>query len=141
MAKRSRAREEFISGLCMTCAFTVIWFFHGSNFWVFPLVFAGLVPAIRGAVRLMQARTGRIAAGRESAAALGVNSEKEILLIARDEGGRVTPSIIAVRSSLSIEESERALEDLVKRGYASLEVNPNGRLEYVFSEFLPKPEG
>ena len=139
MARQRRSREEFLSGIGMTCAFAAIWLIFGGRFWVFPLVFLGLLPAVRGAIGLSQARSRRQIDSGERDARDGAGDERRILEIARDQGGRVTPSIVALNSSLSIEKAESMLEGFVKRGYAGLEVNANGRLEYVFSEFLPGP--
>jgi len=36
-----------------------------------------------------------------------------------------------------MEEAQKALEDMVRRGYASMEVKESGTVEYVFPEFLP----
>lgn len=64
------------------------------------------------------------------------NLERAILTAAKEAKGRVTPTIIALNTSVSLENAEKALEDMVRRGYASMDIRDNGTVEYVFSEFL-----
>ena len=121
----------------MTVAFGTIWIIFGSRFWIFPLVFAGLIPCIRGAVRFFSGRSlpsrGRRALPEKNSAIL----EREVLSVVRSEKGRVTPAIIALNTEVSLKKAENILEDMVKRSYASMEIRDNGTVEYVFSEFIP----
>ena len=64
--------------------------------------------------------------------------EREILRVAKEEGGQVTPALIALKTSISLEKSEAALQDLVKRGYASMHVTEDGRVVFEFPEFRPR---
>jgi predicted HTH transcriptional regulator len=65
-----------------------------------------------------------------------VDKEKQILAVAQKERGKITPSLVALKTSLSIEEAEQVLQDLVRRGHASMEVLGDGRIEYRFPEFM-----
>ena len=63
--------------------------------------------------------------------------EHEVLRIARAQGGRITASVVAVESSLSLAEAEEALDGMARRGHATIAVTDDGRVEYEFREFLP----
>ncbi|MBT3273673.1 MAG: hypothetical protein HN368_10990 [Spirochaetales bacterium] len=137
MAKRLKGRDEFISGLAMTIAFGALWLFRGSSFWLFPMVFAGVVPMVRGGLRFFG---NRQLPGRKQQALPKADPEaieRAILATARNEGGRVTPATVALSANISLEKADKALQNLAKQGYSSMEVRDNGTLEYVFPEFLP----
>jgi hypothetical protein len=141
---RGGAAESLASGLVLAAAFVVFWALGGHPVWALLVaVFAGVLPASRGISGLIAARAEEKALEAQnaapkldakSAAALG---EKTVLRIARDKGGRVTPSLVALESDLSVEEAEKALDDLAKKGHASMVVREDGRIEYEFAEFLP----
>ncbi len=69
-----------------------------------------------------------------------VDSEKAlettILKLARQFKGRLTPLELAAHSSLSLEEADQALEDIVRRGYADMTVTDAGNIVYEFPGFL-----
>ena len=136
MAPRFKSRDEFISGVTMTLVFAALWIFTGGKFWVFPMVFAGLVPAIRGSVRFFSAQRLPGKKRRELPKVDTDTIERAILSTARNEKGRVTPAIVALGANVSLEKAEKALEDMAKRGYTTMEVRDNGTVEYVFPEFL-----
>ena len=137
MASRFKARDEFISGLTMTIAFSALWIFLGQGFWVFPMVFAGLIPLIRGGIRYFSERRLPEKRRQQLLEAKTENIERAILTVAQREKGRITPAIVALNTNASLEKAQEALEDMVKRGYASMDVRDNGTVEYVFPEFLP----
>jgi hypothetical protein len=138
------AGESLASGLVLAGAFVAFWAFGGHPVWALLVaVFAGVLPASRGLSGLVAARAERKALeaknttpkiDAKSAAARG---EKTVLRVARDKGGRVTPSLVALESDLSVEDAEKALDDLAKKGHASIIVREDGRIEYEFIEFLP----
>lgn len=138
MVRKFRPREEFISGLTMTLAFGALWIFIGGRFWIFPMVFAGLIPAIRGAVRFFSRRSIGQSAAKEIDEPKSSSIERTILTVAKSERGRVTPALVALNTDASMSEAEAALQELVKQGYAGMEVRDNGTVEYVFQEFLPR---
>jgi hypothetical protein len=137
MAGRLKARDEFISGLTMTIAFGALWIFLGSGFWVFPMVFAGVIPLVRGGFRYFSGRKLPEKRRRQLLEEKTVNVERAILSVAKEEKGRITPALVALNSNASLEDAQNALEEMVKHGYASMDVRDNGTVEYVFHEFLP----
>ncbi len=131
--KQKSAEASLTSGIVFTLVFGVVWFTTKQWFWVFPLAFAGLMPAAEGLRKLLSGRKRTAnSAGDDNAEA-----EKEILRIAQREKGRITPALVALNSFLSIERAESILENLAKKGYASMHVTEDGRIEYEFPEFLP----
>ena len=136
MASRFKARDEFISGLSMIAVFSALWFFVGGGFWIFPLVFAGVLPCIRGGVKFLTDLKLRNERQKMLPLRKEEGLERAILSAAKEANGRVTPTIIALNSNVSLQDAEKALEDMVKRGYAGMDVRDNGTVEYIFSEFL-----
>lgn len=137
MAKRVRARDEFISGLTMTAAFGALWIFLGSTFWVFPMVFAGVIPLIRGGFRYFSDRRLPENRRRQIIESKTATIERAILTVAKTEKGRITPALVALNTDAGLEEAQKALEEMVKHGYASMDVKDTGTVEYIFPEFLP----
>ena len=88
--------------------------------------------AQRHAAPAMPQKTSQTAAEPETGKAL----EAKILKLARNFRGRLTPLELAANSSLSLEEADRALEDIVRRGYANMAVSDSGNIMYEFSGFL-----
>ena len=62
--------------------------------------------------------------------------QQRILLCAKQEGGAVAPTIIAMRTSLDLDEAKEHLEALVDQGHAELHPTRDGRLLYVFRDLL-----
>ncbi|AEJ62450.1 hypothetical protein Spith_2195 [Spirochaeta thermophila DSM 6578] len=128
--RHDRYHEEgIISGLSMILVFGVLWSTTNIVFFVFPLVFAGIIPLLHGLRKLftqLARRTRRRPSG---------DREKEILLVARRHGGVLTPTILAVETELTLKEAEKMLEQLASKGYASMEITDSGRIEYHFPEF------
>jgi hypothetical protein len=56
--------------------------------------------------------------------------EAAILAMAKRLGGRLTVTDVALGTGLTLQASERALNDLVRRGYAELHVSGGGVLVY-----------
>jgi hypothetical protein len=137
MAKWVKARDEFVSGLTMTAAFGALWIFLGSNFWIFPLVFAGVIPLVRGGFRYFSDRRLPEKRRRQMLESKTATIERAILTVAKSEKGRITPALVALNTDAGLEEAQKALEDMVKHGYASMDVRDTGTVEYVFPEFLP----
>ena len=130
---RKSAEGSLTSGLIFTLAFGVLLVVTRMWWWVFPLVFAGLLPAVSGLQRLMRSRLD----AREHSGDREAWAEKQVLRAARDGKGVVTPALVALKTELSIEAAEQVLERLARRGYAEMRVSPGGRIEYSFPEFLP----
>ena len=142
--------ETFTTGLVVAIVFgTLTGFFHGAWWMVFPLVFAGILPMVRGITGMVGRRAGAIdedAAQRELASTAEgrgskSSSEKELLTLAQASDGIVTPAMAALKTSLSIDEADQMLQDLARRGHATMVVAEDGRVEYHFPEFRPRPAG
>ena len=71
---------------------------------------------------------------------LSRDEEAEILKVAHQLQGRINITELALRSSLSIDESQKALDLLVKRGLAETWPTNDGRLAYIFPEFANKDD-
>ena len=137
MGHRS-GKNEFYSGLTMTALFGGIYLLFNSFFWIFPLVFAGLLPLARGTGKLLEEHNRHRIEPRKPPRPLSRDErERLILKMARTHGGRVSVTLIAVETDMTIAQAEEILEGLVHRGYASLEVRDSGGLEYHFPDFLP----
>jgi hypothetical protein len=130
------AEGSLTSGLIFTFAFGLAWILTGKWFFIFPLIFAGVLPAMEGFRRLVGQKTYQ----RDLSINRGAREEKQILLAAREARGVVTPALVALKTDLSIERAEQILEQMARKGYAEMRVNPGGRIEYTFPEFLPEPE-
>ncbi len=137
MASRFKARDEFISGLSMIAVFSALWIFVGGGFWIFPLIFAGILPCVRGGVRFFTDLRLKAEGRRELPEPKEGKIERAILTTAKEGNGRVTPAIISLNTTITLENAEKALEEMVRRGYASMDVRDSGTVEYVFPEFLP----
>lgn len=139
MANRRAGITELFSGLGSAVLFGTLWGVTGSTIFIFVGVFTGVLPAIRGVSKILQSRvTGREMKRLESAKSEAL--EREVLKLARDNQGRLTPAIVAVSSEVTLDEAEAQLREFADKGYAELEVTEDGRIEYLFREFLPRLE-
>ena len=110
-----------------------------SGIFIFVGVIAGVLPSIRGMSKLLQARVGA-KDRKELESAEAETRERTVLRLARQEHGRLTPALVAVNSELTIDDAETQLREFADKGYAELHVTDDGRIEYVFMEFLPRLE-
>lgn len=62
--------------------------------------------------------------------------EDTILKLARKFQGNLTPLELAANSSLSLDEADKALENIVRKGYANMKVTDEGTIIYEFPGFL-----
>lgn len=138
--RRKSGLNEFLSGASVSAVFGVLWFATSSNFWLIIGLFAGVMPMLQGVSRMITDGVDRKRAGRQIPRIADALKEKEILRAARREAGKLTPTIAALKSSVSIEDAEKILKKLVDHGYADMEVTDDGRILYVFPEFLPEGE-
>ena len=135
--RRKSAEASLTSGIIFTIAFGIAWSVTGLWFFIFPLMFAGVMPMVEGIRRLAAARYSRpvVAESKKKSVA---SSEKQILQAAKEENGIVTPALIALKTELSIQEAEKMLDDMAQNGYTLMQVRENGRIEYEFPEFMPR---
>jgi len=136
MARKKGAAESVVSGVAFIAVFGVLWAFVGGWWWIFPLVFAGVVPAMEGLRRLLWERSQRKVEPQKREAL----AEKEVLKIAQAENGTVTPAVVALKSNLTLQRAEEVLQKLAREGYITMEVRDDGRVEYEFPEFRPRLE-
>ena len=136
MAKKKGASESVVTGLAFIAVFGVLWAVVGGWWWIFPLMFAGVLPTVEGIRRLLAERSQKKVDPQQRETL----DEKEVLKIAQMENGTVTPSLIALKSSLTIERAEEVLQKLAARGYTSMEVTEDGRVQYEFPEFRRRIE-
>jgi len=137
--KRRSAEASLTSGIVLTIGFGIAWSMTGWWFFIFPLLFAGVMPMIEGIRRLAAARYSKpvVETKKKSIA----STEKQILQTAKDENGLVTPALIALKTELTIHEAEKALEEMAQNGYTVMNVTESGRIEYEFPEFVPRIDG
>ena len=132
--------ESFVTGLVVGGGALAYWFLAPGEkpWWIIAIaVFAGLLPAARGLSGIISARASAPAAKKLDDRAKSAEAEKTALRMARDRGGRLTPSLMALDCDMSVEEAEAVLEGLAKKGHAAMRVRDDGRIEYEFAEFLP----
>ena len=67
----------------------------------------------------------------------GRRIEKQILALAAGQGGRITPTELAMATELNLQESRAALDALVTEGEFELQVAPGGTLLYSVAGFVP----
>lgn len=131
------------SGVVLAGVLLCVWGTSGHPAWaLIAAIFAGVLPASRGLSGLIASRSerrsieARSAPPRLDAKSSAAAREKAVLRIARDKGGRVTPSLVALESELSLEEAGRVLDEMAAKGNASMRVRDDGRVEYEFAEFM-----
>ena len=111
MGKRRKSAEALVTGLVLTAGFGVALALTGGWWWIFPLMFAGVLPAVKGLQGMISYRdANRIDPLKQAASA-----EKEILQLAKSEGGTVTPALVALHTSLTTEKAEAILQSFVKK--------------------------
>jgi hypothetical protein len=136
--------ESFITGLVIAGGAFAYWFLApGPKPWwlAFVAFFGGFLPAARGLSGMIASRGAAPAAKRLGERERAAEHERIALSVAREKGGRITPSLVVLASEMTVEEAERALDSLAKKGHAAVRIRDDGRIEYEFSEFLPGPPG
>jgi hypothetical protein len=128
--------ESIITGGIFALIFGGLLFFRGDWWWLFPFFFAGISPILIGVRRLFQ-RKKEIA---ETLHTVEAQKEKEILRIAFEQGGKLTPATAALKTDLTLEEASNLLEKMTRNGHADMKILSSGIIEYEFAEFLPHTE-
>ncbi len=134
---RKSAGASITTGLVFTLAFGLAWWVTDIWAFIFPMFFAGVLPLLEGIRRSLVYRQRDKITPRDDEA-LG---EKQVLQTAKAEKGLITPTLVALKTDLTIEKAEKILESMAQRGYAVMHVNDSGRIEYEFPEFIPRLEG
>ena len=132
--------ESLVTGLVIGSGALAYWLFAPGEkpWWIIAVaVFGGILPAARGLSGMIAARASAPGAKKMSDRQKAAENEKAVLRLARDRGGRLTPSLVALDCDLSVAEAEQVLESLAKQGHTTMRVRDDGRIEYEFSEFVP----
>lgn len=66
--------------------------------------------------------------------------ERAVLRVAQAQQGRVTPVHVAAASDWTVDQAQKALDDLVKRRACELRVLKSGGVVYHFVEFDPQAD-
>ncbi len=139
--QREQSKSPFasiIAGILFSCAFGAAWFFTGMRSWffIFPLVFVGIMPIINGITMLSRKKKYDELSHSNGK----LNIEKQILLVAKQNKGKVTPALVALNSDLPLEQVEKTLSDMAKKGYVEMHVTRGGRIEYIFHDFADQDD-
>jgi hypothetical protein len=127
--------ESIIAGSAFTVVFGALLVTRQHEWWwMFPMVFAGVVPLLEGLRRAFFGRSGAKSASLEKEA----DAEKQILRAAHEANGRLTASIAALKTNLTIKEAQGILERMTKEGHAVMNVTNDGLVEFEFPGFLPR---
>jgi ATP/maltotriose-dependent transcriptional regulator MalT len=87
-----------------------------------------------GPVLILRQMTQAIAAHEESRRATpGVREKEKELLEALEEGGEITPATAAMRTSLTVDEASRMLEELARKGHLEVQME-EGIMAYSLGE-------
>ena len=138
MNRKKAAIAQITSGLTASVIFGLLFLFIRGWFWIFPFVFAGILPIIRGGMNLLSEKVVEVDKQKRVPFNNKAYREREILKIAQKENGRVSPSMLTLKLGCSIEEAQKSLEDLVMSNTAKMEVLDDGRIDYTFPDFLPE---
>jgi len=138
LAGRQNPVGRMVSGVFVALGFVVLGLLRPQDSWAFLVaIVAGALPFARGLRDFIGERASRPSLTRESAGEKAAALERSILRIAQDREGVVTPAAVALDSGVGLDDAERALQALVARSHATMEVRDDGRIEYVFPEFRP----
>ncbi len=98
------------------------------------VIFFGVLPIIVGIVLLRSNYQNQKRAREAQERALKEEKEGEIIRLAQRKKGRLTVTEVAAATSLTLEEAEKILQEMVTRGYVGLKVTNSGILVYEFYE-------
>ncbi len=127
--------ESIIVGSAFTVVFGALLVTRQQEWWwMFPMVFAGVVPLLEGLRRTVFGKRGN----KDAVLQKEADAEKQILRAAHEGNGRLTASIAALKTNLSIKEAQRILENMTREGHAVMNVTKDGFVEFEFPEFLPR---
>ena len=109
----------------------------GFSLWRWILVLMGAGSIFRGSRRLFRIwKKKRLQRPESKERKLAM--ENKVLRAAQKSGGIVTVARTALFIDAPIEETEAILNSLAARGHASMEVSPEGQVQYSFPDFLTR---
>ncbi|MDR0567591.1 MAG: TM2 domain-containing protein [Spirochaetaceae bacterium] len=62
--------------------------------------------------------------------------ERTILKVAKEQSGIVSPTEVALRANIPVEEAKKHLDGMVNKGFAELRVRQSGQLAYTIPEMM-----
>lgn len=124
---------------CVAMALYDLFFGLGDNVsgMIGLLVIFGFT-AFLSAILLVKAFRGAAEEAKASEFSVTREWERRILEVARTHQGELSVAQLAVDTNLTIEESRLALDTMIERGAANLEVSEYGDTFYQFPTFVPK---
>lgn len=134
--KKPSKQKDLLGPAAILVVFTAGRLLGGWGWWVvFPIVFGGVLPI----ASVLSARYSPAARARREAEAQQLEGlrEKQVLTIAREHKGRLSAAVVALHSELSLAESEKLLQRLCTTGHAQMNVQDDGRIEYIVPDLLP----
>jgi hypothetical protein len=127
--------ESIIAGSAFTVVFGFLFVTRQHEWWwIFPAVFAGVLPLLEGLRRAAFGTRGK----KDSEIQKEADAEKQILRAAHEANGRLTASIAALKTNLTIKEAQGILERMTREGHAVMNVTNEGLVVFEFPEFLPR---
>ncbi len=111
---------------------------HGSSsLWRLVLLGIGIMFLAKGASSIFTVYTGR-KRKKDSLKQKKLDEEKTILRMARENSGIVTVAKTSLALGKSLDTTEQLLNTLVSKGHATMEMNGEGRIYYLFADFLDR---
>jgi len=146
MGRRKSGLERIVGGLTSGALIWGLWWFHvlpvgwalglGAVFVVFPIL-GGLRRVAREVSDSGQRRREALEAAQAQEREHRDTLEKQVIRVAHERRGVVTPALVVLHTDLRLEEAEKVLETLAARGHAQMRIKDNGTIDYVFPELLP----
>ena len=139
---RKSAMGEILTGIIMISIPFIVsggsyWMgmHFGFSLWRWILVVMGAGSIFRGSSRLFRIwKRKRLQRPESKERKLAM--ENKVLRAAEKSGGIGTVARTALFIDAPIEETEAILNSLASRGHASMEVSPEGQVQYSFPDFL-----
>lgn len=133
---RGRAFHELSGGLIGCCVWGLAWFFLFHAKWVlFPLIFMGFLPLVSALRGIVSVGIAAPASKRKALESARLSLERDILRLAAEREGILTPALVSVQTGRSLDEAQSALDAMAAKGQVELKVLESGRIEYRFPEF------
>ena len=123
--------------------FWLLFAFTYNKKYITDLLSTGFVPAdehssnmlAQAGIAVARQSTSNHSADRDSAGT-PKNIETAILSAAKQRGGVVTASLLAMEGDYGMDEAKQALDEMVNAGHAELRVRKTGETVYAFPEML-----
>ncbi len=117
-------------GTAATLGFGGALLYFGSFWLIFPLIFIGFIPLGIGLGKLIN-RKRKSKGGRSNRH----EQERQLIEAARQNKGRLTVIQVSSITDLTMEESQKLLDEIAGKGYITQEVDDRGFIFYSFPEF------